>query len=65
MNFILDQWDENVGDARQELVLIGIAMDEPALRAKLDACLLDDAEMAQGPVGWARMADPFPSWERT
>lgn len=62
VRFILDQWDENVGDARQELVLIGMAMDEPALRARLDACLLSDKEMAQGPSGWARMADPFPAW---
>jgi len=62
VRFILDQWDESVGDARQELVLIGMAMDEPALRARLDACLLSDKEMAQGPKGWARMADPFPAW---
>jgi G3E family GTPase len=62
MQLILDQWDDNVGDARQELVLIGMDMDIPALRARLDACLLDAAEMAQGPAGWARMADPFPLW---
>ncbi|KAF1042919.1 MAG: putative metal chaperone YciC [Herbaspirillum frisingense] len=62
IDFIQEQWDENVGDARQELVLIGIAMDETALRAKLEACLLSDAEMAQGPFGWARMSDPFPVW---
>ncbi|MCA1323981.1 zinc metallochaperone GTPase ZigA [Herbaspirillum sp. alder98] len=62
VEFILQQWDENVGDARQELVLIGIEMDQPALRAALQACLLDDAEMAQGPAGWVLMADPFPLW---
>ncbi|MET3431377.1 G3E family GTPase [Herbaspirillum seropedicae] len=62
VDFILAHWDENVGDARQELVLIGMAMDQEALRARLDACLLSDAEMAQGPLGWARMRDPFPLW---
>ncbi len=62
IDFILQQWDDNVGDARQELVLIGIDMDQQALRAKLDACLLSDAEMAQGPLGWACMPDPFPLW---
>ncbi|MBB5393347.1 MULTISPECIES: zinc metallochaperone GTPase ZigA [unclassified Herbaspirillum] len=62
VDFIMAQWDENVGDARQELVLIGMALDQAMLRARLDACLLDDAEMAQGPLGWARMADPFPLW---
>lgn len=56
------RWDERVGDARQELVLIGIDMDEPALRARLDACLLDDREMAQGPQAWMRWPNPFPDW---
>ena len=40
-----------------------MAMDEPALRARLDACLLTDAEMAQGPERWMRLADPFPAWQ--
>ena len=60
--FIDRQRDDAVGDARQELVLIGIEMDPPGLRARLQACLLSDAEMAQGPAGWLRMADPFPLW---
>ena len=51
-----------VGDARQELVLIGIGMDESKLRQRLDACLLTDAEMAQGPHAWTRYDDPFPAW---
>lgn len=55
-------WHEEVGDARQELVLIGIDMDEPALRRRFDACLLSEAEMADGPTQWRRFADPFPSW---
>ncbi|MFJ3046626.1 zinc metallochaperone GTPase ZigA [Herbaspirillum chlorophenolicum] len=62
VDFIMEQWDENVGDARQELVLIGMELNQAMLRARLDACLLDDAEMAQGPLGWVRMADPFPLW---
>ncbi|QRF92464.1 hypothetical protein CLH39_12625 [Alcaligenes faecalis] len=39
---IKEKWDERVGDARQELVLIGMDMDEEALRARFDACLLSD-----------------------
>lgn len=56
-------WDEQWGDRRQELVLIGQEMDEAALRARLEACLLTDAEMALGPAGWAALPDPFGSWE--
>ena len=50
------------GDRRQELVLIGVDLDAAALAARLDACLLDDAEMAAGTQAWADYADPFPAW---
>jgi len=56
------KWDEHVGDARQELVMIGMDMEEAALRAALDACLLNDAEMAQGPHAWTAWRNPFPGW---
>lgn len=56
-------WLEGVGDARQELVLIGVGMDEVALRQRFDACVLTEAEMAQGPEAWAGYEDPFPAWE--
>ncbi|WP_342651186.1 zinc metallochaperone GTPase ZigA [Pseudomonas sp. REB1044] len=56
------KWDKDVGDARQELVLIGMGMDEPALRASFDACLLTDEEMALGPKGWMKLANPLPGW---
>ncbi len=49
---IKEKWVEGVGDARQELVLIGMDMDEAAMRARFDACLLSDEEMAQGPKTW-------------
>ncbi len=59
---ILSYWNDQTGDARQELVLIGLDMDEMALRARLDHCLLTDAEMEMGPAAWAGFADPFPLW---
>lgn len=50
------------GDRRQELVVIGRAVDEPTLRARLDACLLDDEELARGPDAWQDYVDPFAPW---
>ncbi|MCC5811585.1 MAG: zinc metallochaperone GTPase ZigA [Ectothiorhodospiraceae bacterium] len=59
---IRSRWAEPYGDRQQELVLIGINMDEDYLRSELDACLLSDAELADGPGAWQRMEDPFPTW---
>ena len=53
---------EPFGDRRQEIVLIGIGMDEAALREGFDRCLLDNAELAAGPAAWASLPDPFPEW---
>ncbi|PJF35945.1 MAG: hypothetical protein CUN49_07915 [Candidatus Thermofonsia Clade 1 bacterium] len=54
--------DGPFGDRRQELVIIGRQLDQAALRAALDACLLTDAEMALGVRAWRRFPDPFPRW---
>lgn len=56
-------WDDGVGDARQEIVLIGTRMDEAGLRKRFDDCLLTDVEMAEGPERWSRHEDPFPPWQ--
>lgn len=50
------------GDRRTEIVLIGKNLDQAALTARFDACLLTDEEMEQGPAGWSNLPDPFPSW---
>jgi G3E family GTPase len=50
------------GDRQQELVLIGTGMNEAALRAAFDACLLNDDELARGADAWRKFDDPFPSW---
>ncbi|MSO51800.1 MAG: hypothetical protein EXQ51_05185 [Acidobacteria bacterium] len=47
---------------KTDLVAPGINMDEAALRARLDRCLLTDEEMAEGPDQWAGYLDPFPEW---
>ncbi len=44
--------------------MIGVAMDERAVRAELDACLLNDEEMRAGPMMWQVLPDAFPVWAR-
>ncbi|MSE14948.1 GTP-binding protein [Pantoea agglomerans] len=62
LNFIAEQWQKGTGDARQELVFIGIEMDEKSVRAALDHALLTPQEMAAGPEQWITQADPVPAW---
>lgn len=37
-------------------------MNETALRAALDACLVTDAVFAAGPAAWVKLPDPFPDF---
>ena len=55
-------WLAEVGDCRQELVFIGQNIDFAQLSAELDACLLDDAEIALGIEAWRTLPDPFGPW---
>jgi G3E family GTPase len=59
--FALRHWNSVWGDRRQELVLIGIGMDQQRIVRALDACLLPDSAFA--PESWTGLPDPFPSWE--
>lgn len=47
---------------KQELVLIGIDMNEERLTSMLDRCLLTDDELALGEDGWKSFSDPFSPW---
>jgi len=55
-------WHPGIGDCRQELVFIGIGMDELAIYDSLQSCLLTDEEFATGIESWKRFSDPFPVW---
>lgn len=61
-----DNNDGNAGSSgvRNELVFIGLGMDEDTLKADLEQCLLTEEEMAGGPAEWERrLSDPFPAWK--
>lgn len=60
---IESNWDERTGDARQEIVLIGMNMDQSKLIAQFDTCLLNDEEMAKGPEWWQSIDSPFVYWD--
>jgi G3E family GTPase len=55
-------WENPWGDRRQEIVLIGQALDRADLEEMLDEALLTDDEFRSGPSTWAGMPDPFPKW---
>ena len=56
-------WQEPWGDRRQEIVFIGAGIDWPALKARLDNCLVP-AVAAAGPDTLPNYPDPFPIWRR-
>ena len=56
-------WQEPWGDRRQEIVFIGAGIDWPALKSRLDACLVPAADTT-GPDDLPDYPDPFPLWRR-
>lgn len=54
--------EAEMGTPRQELVFIGVAMPQAEMIAHLDAALLTDAELAQGPTKWRKYRDQLPAW---
>ncbi|WP_422377305.1 GTP-binding protein [Roseibium sp.] len=57
------QWVEPFGDRRQELVFIGAGIDWPALKSRLDACLIPELQ-GNDLAAFAGLPDPFPPFRR-
>lgn len=57
------KWDPKYQDRRQEIVFIGIDMDESVIRNRLDQCLIEDLDPNFDPEKWLSLNDPFPEWD--
>ncbi|MEC8978023.1 MAG: GTP-binding protein [Pseudomonadota bacterium] len=59
---MMQDWDRDLGDRRQEIVFIGLEseVDEAELEKRLDACLI--ADYIEKKEHYQNIADPFPEW---
>lgn len=57
-------WHPTYGDRMQEIAIVSLSADAPALRAALEQCLLTDEELAH-PERWPSMPHPFPWPQKT
>ncbi|MEO9895055.1 MAG: GTP-binding protein [Paracoccaceae bacterium] len=62
-DYMQTHWQEPWGDRRQELVFIGAGINWPALKARLDDCLVPEQSI-KGPDTLPDYPDPFPVWRK-
>ncbi|GMG85489.1 GTP-binding protein [Paralimibaculum aggregatum] len=61
--YMQQHWQEPWGDRRQEIVFIGVGIDWPSLKSRLDAALLPEV-VADRLEDLPELPDPFPLWRR-
>ena len=61
--YVAKKWAEPWGDRRQEIVFIGAGIDWPALKKKLDSCLVPE-QTASSLSELPDYSDPLPEWKR-
>ena len=59
LSTVLQDYQGEYGDRRQELIFIGIGMDEKAVIARLDSCMLNDEELAAYKSKQLESGDPL------
>lgn len=59
---ILKDWQPTWGDRRQEIVFIGMQMEQDWLTQRLNDCLLRDEEFDQETLSFMKLPDPFPQY---
>jgi len=64
IRYLEENWHEPWGDRRQEIVFIGSGIDWPALKARLDECLVP-MSIASSLEELPSYPDPLPEWKRT
>ena len=62
LEFIQENWDPRFGDRMQQLIFIGKPEILGTIQNALEACLLTDEEIAQGPELARELPDPFDDW---
>ena len=58
--FVMKHWEQPWGDRRQEMVFIGIGLDQAAITQALEDCLVPETDFV--PELWEGLDDPFPRW---
>jgi len=56
---ILKKFESKYGDRRQEIVFIGIKLNQAEVEKMLDSCLVTRAEFNRGPESWKELPNPF------